>query len=709
MARKQALTAPIAVAEPPPVSAPPPPSPAPPISTPEVFRETPLGRALVRCFRLCASLQLAITLLGTFAFCLAVATLLESAYGARVAQELVYRAWWFSLLLVMLAGNVLCAALKKYPWRRHQTGFLVTHSGLLVLLSGGLLTALGGTEGMMLMIDTPDEAVHNRIGLTNTSHTLGFADRQRLQVFQLDPTVARDPKIEPLLVAIDRGTPPDPELSRHIRKQWALPFQPGNFAWYDDDQHARDLSWYLSLLHRFADPAPGFTRSLDGMATLAIRNYYPHTEQRPFREAPPGKGLPALKVRLASPVLARPVERWASAYVNTQPDPSPLSLEVMQLPHPGLLPEFVSPPDPKDMGPQGQLALLFDGKTYRVPVHRDRLQQPVPLEGTGRTVTLLDYAPDFFDKKSDEPAQPAVRFEVSGPHGKTEFTAFARLPNLADARGPEVGRLGVWYHFPDFRYGGSHRMGSLQFLQAGRKLYLRVYGKDGLREKGKEIDPADLTGEHKLPLGPMEMRFQVVEYLPRALHEESFVARHVPPGSEPSPRLRPAVRGTLTVNGHSEDFWVRQGGSPVFVEVDGEVFVVRYQSDTRALDFELTLKKAKRETDPGSNRPAAFQSEVVLAHGPRSRRTTEEHTISMNQPLRHGGYTFYQSNYEPVSDPRTHQLVMDSEGRAVSLSGLTVAHDPGLWLKYAGSALVVLGIAIMFYMRAYFFRRPAPV
>jgi NO-binding membrane sensor protein with MHYT domain len=44
------------------------------------------------------------------------------------------------------------------------------------------------------------------------------------------------------------------------------------------------------------------------------------------------------------------------------------------------------------------------------------------------------------------------------------------------------------------------------------------------------------------------------------------------------------------------------------------------------------------------------------------------------------------------------------DGRPVSLSGLAVASDPGLWLKYAGSLIVVLGIATMFYMKAYFFR-----
>src|SRR4051794_18152115 len=76
-----------------------------------------------------ASLRLAIVLLSAFALCLALATGIESGYGARAAQLLVYRSWWFAALMALLAVNVLGAALKKYPWRRHQTGFLITHAG----------------------------------------------------------------------------------------------------------------------------------------------------------------------------------------------------------------------------------------------------------------------------------------------------------------------------------------------------------------------------------------------------------------------------------------------------------------------------------------------------------------------------------------------------------------------------------------------------
>jgi hypothetical protein len=61
------------------------------------------------------------------------------------------------------------------------------------------------------------------------------------------------------------------------------------------------------------------------------------------------------------------------------------------------------------------------------------------------------------------------------------------------------------------------------------------------------------------------------------------------------------------------------------------------------------------------------------------------------------GYKLYQSGYTALGmDPDTN--------RPVNQSVFTVARDPGLWLKYAGSTMLALGIACMFYMKAYFFK-----
>ena len=70
------------------------------------------------------------------------------------------------------------------------------------------------------------------------------------------------------------------------------------------------------------------------------------------------------------------------------------------------------------------------------------------------------------------------------------------------------------------------------------------------------------------------------------------------------------------------------------------------------------------------------------------------HTISMNEPLTHQGYTFYQSSYSAARDPRTGQRTGQFQ------SVFQVGIDPGRPIKYAGCLLVVLGAFVQFYMRA---------
>jgi cytochrome c biogenesis protein ResB len=148
----------------------------------------------------------------------------------------------------------------------------------------------------------------------------------------------------------------------------------------------------------------------------------------------------------------------------------------------------------------------------------------------------------------------------------------------------------------------------------------------------------------------------------------------------------------------------------VQVRVGQEVFFVRYRMDDRPVNFAVTLKHAQQLSDPGTSRAASYQSDVALIYEKDGKLVSEDHTISMNHTLDHGQYRIYQANYRPLSDPDTLRLVLDPHGKLVSLSGLSVAHDPGLYWKYAGSCLLVLGIAVMFFMKAYFFKgraRPA--
>jgi ResB-like family len=171
------------------------------------------------------------------------------------------------------------------------------------------------------------------------------------------------------------------------------------------------------------------------------------------------------------------------------------------------------------------------------------------------------------------------------------------------------------------------------------------------------------------------------------------------PGLEKN-ELVPALRCALIRDGKSsEDFFIRLGTLlPEMVQVGGEWFFVQYGMATRQMNFSLTLKQAQQRNDPGTDRAASFSSDVVLTYErKKGEKVTEDHHIWMNNPLEYGPYKVYQTNYERITlDPDT--------GKLISKSALTVANDPGLWYKYAGSLIVVLGICVMFYMKAYFFK-----
>jgi hypothetical protein len=401
----------------------------------------PRLRLGARIFAVFASLRLAIVLLSLFTCCLAAATLIESRYDGRIAADLVYRAWWFVVLLAGLAANVLCAALKKYPWKRHQVGFLITHAGLLILLSGGVLTALGGVEGQMVLVDTSNQDLQQRIGLSNRAETIYLADSHRIEVYRLKrPAAAETSALIELVRAIDRGEEVSETAAPGFMQTWSWTFRPGPFAWHPEEKAGAKLPRWLRLLQLLAAPFPEMAWDLDD-GTLSVDNFFPG----------------------------------------------------------------------------------------EVPVIRCTL--------------------------------------ICGTRKK------------------------------EFQVGLS----------------------------------------------------------------------------------RPAAR----------------------VLLGDELYLVRYRPDVRPVGFALTLHRARQHKGPGTDRPAAFQSDVSMTW-PGS-PTTQEHRIVMNQPLSAGGYKVFQANYRVLIDPTTEEPLLDGN-RPVSLSGLSVARDPGLWLKYAGSLIVVLGITTMFWMKAYFFR-----
>ncbi len=79
-------------------------------------------------------------------------------------------------------------------------------------------------------------------------------------------------------------------------------------------------------------------------------------------------------------------------------------------------------------------------------------------------------------------------------------------------------------------------------------------------------------------------------------------------------------------------------------------------------------------------RPKDFISKVTILKDGKALMSRD---IRVNEPLRFGGYTFFQSSYD---------------NEALKWSGLQVVKDPGVPVVYLGFALLILGLTMIFYV-----------
>ncbi|MCX6889739.1 MAG: cytochrome c biogenesis protein ResB [Verrucomicrobia bacterium] len=93
------------------------------------------------------------------------------------------------------------------------------------------------------------------------------------------------------------------------------------------------------------------------------------------------------------------------------------------------------------------------------------------------------------------------------------------------------------------------------------------------------------------------------------------------------------------------------------------------------IPFTVQLDKFTHEKYPGTETPKRFASDVTLKEGASS----FPFNISMNQPLRHAGLTFFQSSFGNTK-----------EGK--NLSVLQVVRNPGWLIPYISVALMSLGL-----------------
>jgi cytochrome c-type biogenesis protein CcsB len=88
-------------------------------------------------------------LLLILAFSMAIATFVESSYGTEVAQGLIYKSFWFSLVLFLLAINLLVNFIRHKMYTRQRIAVGLFHISFIVIVIGAGITRYISFEGMM--------------------------------------------------------------------------------------------------------------------------------------------------------------------------------------------------------------------------------------------------------------------------------------------------------------------------------------------------------------------------------------------------------------------------------------------------------------------------------------------------------------------------------------------------------------------------------
>lgn len=606
-----------------------------------------------RLFKFFGSLKLAVVLLAVLIIGAIAGTIWESSFDAKVARAYVYGAPWFNFWLIFLAANLAASAFSRWPWKKHHVAFLITHLGIITLLTGSLIGRIWGTEGTITLFkgDPPS----NRL----------LMDQRQLRVHDSDGIVKGYP-------AEFIHHPPTP-------------------------QKPRDLG------------------PLASGARLSIVDYAPAIEAKLHPKAVDDGGLPALHFKITTAMMGQQLESWllADHPQNGTFSMGLANIELKQGTAPAISPSesksdaatdlqesifaFAKAPEEQvakvakggstgakvklsqpAKGNKGRIEVNIAGKVWTFDV-AENLQKETPLEGSPFTLRIENYWPDFRLENgnpttlSEQPDNPAV---VVTLRGHAEPAAAAPDPHGAPAM-PAAGGDPAANHLTLFVADD----GVITYDLASRKL----------GHSTGRLEP-----NASLATGWADWQLTVDQAMQHAMQWMDFIPVAAAPASGDLPD---GIRIRVEHAGQNIEQWIPAGWQ-VNVPIVPNELQMAYGWKQIPLPIGLELTDFEVQRNEGSDSPAGFKSTLRVTGGEGQIATGQ---CWMNNPFSFPGaawrtwtgltYKMSQASWNP-----------DNLGQ----STIQILRDPGWLAKWIGSLLVVTGVFLLFYVKK--FRRPtAPI
>ncbi len=133
-----------------------------------------------------------VILLIMASFFMGMATFIENDFGPKAARDAIYNAWWFEVLLLLLAINFTGSIFDRKLYKRRKWPVLLVHVGFIVILLGAAVTRYFGYEGTMHIREGKSSS---KILLNETAIKTGFENATELQ-YARDFDIQEDDEFE---------------------------------------------------------------------------------------------------------------------------------------------------------------------------------------------------------------------------------------------------------------------------------------------------------------------------------------------------------------------------------------------------------------------------------------------------------------------------------------------------------------------------------
>jgi len=558
------------------------------------------------------SLWLAAAMLIVLMAAMGSATIYETTHGAEQALVKFYHSWWFRLILALVAVNILSAMLLRFPFKKKQLGFVLAHSGILLTLAGAWVT--------------DQFAVNGRVGFYEDETVKDFSDQSQETLAIINQTTQEKAHINlpssifGQLAPVAR--PPSPKLQLDPVSIKVMKYLP-------------DISWERSVLNDSPHLHPAIEVSLspekDAETTWVFASQISSIESR----------------HIAFRLISDRAE--LKRLLDNQNDDQSLS--------------------------KGMVKITLGDTSFDLSL-TDCLDKAIPLKDTEYTIHVLRYLPhatvgpdNKVSNTSNQPVNPAIEFEITGPDGKDTRLAFAKFPDfgsmhkkkiLQDLKVTFLAPIDITPAAPIEVLSGPDGDMYVRFLQEGSNVVCRKLN----TSKAVEIPQSD------------KKLYLLQRY-------DNARVKITPQPVDPVRKERmPAVLISMVTGDNKKAIWL-QKYRPLKETVNGATYELYYGNAEIPLNFSIRLNKFHLRTYPGGRRHRSYESHVTISN-PVSGETTDR-IIKMNHPYSYGWYTLYQSSYM-------------QEGKR-SASFLSVSYDPGQPFVFAGYLCTMVGMLVVLITR----------